>query len=742
MNHEENENNFKDGTENHTSETTTKNENSLLKYEQPQQNRPSSDVSNRRHRPTHSSLSATGSFTRRPKKSNRSRRSTSPGPKKSSPPPRSRTALGFRSQKKRSHSPSHLEKTSSNSYTAVRTTSPPPERPKSTTISGRGSPKEKLLDSNVIIGGQRAVISRGSITPASPEFRGMCNLDLSGMSIDSKLPLTTLEDYIGEVDNPEEIKLTSPRSIEACLRTGINPKELIHKPRHLFEERGVPSHIAELRFEYYESRRNEKLEEALEARRQVAEEQEQETNHSKDSQKPPKMIEKEKDRLKKILKANQTYMEQLEAYDAKMQKLAEESNRRIEKQRKQQQEEKKRKQEELVRIEKERERKQKERKERIEKQKQEREKQVRQQERSWRENELERKKNLMQQRAIAAAKGEENRRKNIERVREVKEQQARLREEQRIKFEEKERQAEERRKEFEEYRRQEKAKQREKAQQKAERIKRIKSRNQQMEEQRIQQAIEKQKRSEERRKELQKERERKQQLKHEKEAEKERERQEKFIGAKLEQDAKVNWLLEKQEQAEESLEKTKAKRRQEAEIKLEKLKLKEEDRRENVDRMQRMREYERMRLLDKIEQKLQRGKEIDEQRAQLVELREKQRKLIDSKKKRHERSTPGPGDVPLPDISEEAPAFTFGVSKDASRARVVSRETTRDNYGAISPGPAAYAPKKATRNKPSFSFGRASRFPDYEPSINNQEESETGSMVSSGGRPSSFVSSK
>lgn len=48
---------------------------------------------------------------------------------------------------------------------------------------------------------------------------------------------------------------TSPRSIEACFRLGIDPLELAFKPLHAFKRSGEPEDLSKIRFDHHEKLR-------------------------------------------------------------------------------------------------------------------------------------------------------------------------------------------------------------------------------------------------------------------------------------------------------------------------------------------------------------------------------------------------------------------------------------------------------------------------------------------------------
>lgn len=63
--------------------------------------------------------------------------------------------------------------------------------------------------------------------------------------------------------------LTSPRSLEACLRHGVEPEDLLFRDESEFEVPGQPEEIQRLRWERAEVRRQEKLRDVMDERDKI-----------------------------------------------------------------------------------------------------------------------------------------------------------------------------------------------------------------------------------------------------------------------------------------------------------------------------------------------------------------------------------------------------------------------------------------------------------------------------------------
>ncbi|KAG2385480.1 hypothetical protein C9374_003295 [Naegleria lovaniensis] len=94
------------------------------------------------------------------------------------------------------------------------------------------------------------------------------NLESMGMKFVDYGEKKSLENF--DEHSKEKILLTSPRSIEACLRTGIAPTELIYKDESEFYSKGATTDIVKMRWTHYESRRKEKLQSVREERHKIA----------------------------------------------------------------------------------------------------------------------------------------------------------------------------------------------------------------------------------------------------------------------------------------------------------------------------------------------------------------------------------------------------------------------------------------------------------------------------------------
>ena len=53
--------------------------------------------------------------------------------------------------------------------------------------------------------------------------------------------------------------VNTPLSLEACSSEGVDPSELLFKPRSAFDDLDLPAYVQDLQYEFYEKRRQETL---------------------------------------------------------------------------------------------------------------------------------------------------------------------------------------------------------------------------------------------------------------------------------------------------------------------------------------------------------------------------------------------------------------------------------------------------------------------------------------------------
>ena len=67
--------------------------------------------------------------------------------------------------------------------------------------------------------------------------------------------METLISIVNFDDSGEGPEINSPRSLEACLRSGYDPKELMAKKKTFFKGRGITDEMLEIKYEQFEKKR-------------------------------------------------------------------------------------------------------------------------------------------------------------------------------------------------------------------------------------------------------------------------------------------------------------------------------------------------------------------------------------------------------------------------------------------------------------------------------------------------------
>lgn len=65
--------------------------------------------------------------------------------------------------------------------------------------------------------------------------------------------LVTVDNF--EQSNGTYREINSPRTLEACLRTGLDPTELYPRPRRDFREKGMSTEMLNIKFDAFEHKR-------------------------------------------------------------------------------------------------------------------------------------------------------------------------------------------------------------------------------------------------------------------------------------------------------------------------------------------------------------------------------------------------------------------------------------------------------------------------------------------------------
>lgn len=155
--------------------------------------------------------------------------------------------------------------------------------------------------------------------------------------------LENLDEY-----NIEPPLLTSPRSLEACLRQGLEPEELIFRYFDSFAEQNVAADLQEIRWKHYERKRLEKLAQVREERQRLVAIGWQppppkkggakslntsamtDGNDTADDHEKSTAALKEQRAIESMKARRQQELEQMVAYELKLSSVAEEQERALE----------------------------------------------------------------------------------------------------------------------------------------------------------------------------------------------------------------------------------------------------------------------------------------------------------------------------------------------------------------------------------------------------------------------------
>ena len=578
-------------------------------------------------------------------------------------------------------------------FTASPTFDEPKKTPKTPTRQSLNllSPKHPLSTGPGAMNSKRRSQSRERIskmfTPptkgATGAFASMSDflevkrtLESMGMSYNGKTVIS-LESF--DEESKEPILLTSPRSIEACLRTGITPLELLKKPESEFTK-GVSEEVGKMRWAHYETRRKEKLMMVREERQKIIIEDEDisgvfdfEEERMEDSY---RVLIEEQNKVESQFKHNRTYIEHLVQYEIdSKRKLAERENRL------------------------------KEREERIEKERQKRvERQMeanrkRDQSILERQQELERLRNerklieLEKQRSVDQK--DEKRQQQVEaRLRDAKSKtdmlklkkddkikQTQMRDEQNQKLKEqslleRQEQFEKRMKEFETQKSKILLQTKQRAMSKEKKVKEAQQRGQLNEQEKLNKINEKIMMTEDQLKKFENEKNTLTQRKKIEEQNREFHRLEVIQKNKEETEKKVEKILTRQQKEEQIRKELLEKARRESQRKAEEQRLKDMDKAEVIERTKRVEEFKKLQALAVIEEKNKKVEMIEKGKQELAEKKQLQRTLLERSKYLLKRVNPDSIETAKDVLNKSIDSKSLSSSIDFDQLKLTPRFST------------------------------------------------------------------
>mmetsp|Transcript_26716 Transcript_26716/g.61561 ORF Transcript_26716/g.61561 Transcript_26716/m.61561 type:complete len:524 (+) Transcript_26716:53-1624(+) len=147
--------------------------------------------------------------------------------------------------------------------------------------------------------------------------------------------------------NIDQPILTSPRSVEACRRQGIEPEELVFRYLESFAEKDLSETVQRMRWEHYEGRRREKLSLVRDDRMQLVEQDWQPGQSTKGlgenlnrNENKSTALEREQRQIEAMKARRQADLDQMIAYELKLQEVQQDRMRQqqLEKQKEEQRE--------------------------------------------------------------------------------------------------------------------------------------------------------------------------------------------------------------------------------------------------------------------------------------------------------------------------------------------------------------------------------------------------------------------
>ncbi|CAK4165948.1 unnamed protein product [Aphanomyces euteiches] len=433
---------------------------------------------------------------------------------------------------------------------------------------------------------------------------------------------------------PEKIVLT-PRSAEACLRTGVNPETLKIRDLDSFGDNGVSPAVQKMRHEAYSMRRHEQMKLVRAEKKKILSDEDgaaeentkrSPSNSPKKSNSPEKdqaasMIDMEQRRLEKVQFRQQREIEQMLEFEMKMNRLAEEAAAKLMREKAmhdQMEAEKAQRLKELAEIKRIRELQKKAQEDAAE----ERRRQVAAQMFQKDKELADQKARQERLRKIEAKMRDEERRKKAEEHRlkteaivakQQEEIQARLME---LTLAE-----ETRNRMLEEQREQRAAEMEERREIVTKRIHKNLKQARRVELQRKREIRHKQRQSEMLRAQMKQEQERQRELAHQEMELLERKRQMVLEEARREEERKKNTLLQKQREIEENVQHLQDAHHRELQLRREQRIIQKQLKLSNVDRIKRIQEYKRLETLRKIREAEERTESMLQQKVDLIRQR-------------------------------------------------------------------------------------------------------------------------
>lgn len=444
--------------------------------------------------------------------------------------------------------------------------------------------------------------------------------------------------FVGGLNPPPSTMVLTPRSAEACLKHGVNPEVLRVRPLESFAEDNPEPKVQRMRHETYTQRRFELMRLVRAERKRLINREERERKLpssaknanakitpeqiiAQQARQSATFLEEEEKRMQKMRKRQEKELEQLLSFEAKMQEIQEERDRRLEADRRKQ---------DVIRRQKQRRAKEMAEEQRLRDLKKASQAEAEEQRRQAQVRAMfEKEKELRAERAAREKKAkQEARLKEEERLRKQEEhrlqtqriladQQAAIRRRMEdMEIAERERKALVDRKRAEEARRLEKRREQMEA-----RLRRNMKQAERVEEERRDAFFRKENEHEEMRRSHLEMQERERELQRRQSELQERRRQMVLAQSRRDEERRKQELLGNLEKEDENVRRVREARERELAISHEKKMLRNQMKLENVERMRRIGEYRRLEYVRKINEADKRTKEMMERKQQLIAMR-------------------------------------------------------------------------------------------------------------------------
>ena len=537
-------------------------------------------------------------------------------------------------------------------------------------------------------------------------------------------------------DCTDPFTLDSPRSVQACLRLGVQPRELLIIPHEVFIHEEAKNHLGRTlnkveleccstRFQHHEQRRRQKHMALLRERETLIENCLGNTNPTTAIvRRASTLFQEEENRLRKLVDANQAMLRQRLTHEVRLEKVKQDREARLEEERARDASKREQMRKDEIQREEESEVRQKflELKKQLEK----REQHIilARKQREYEETEQKRRQEMENKKREIEQLNQTRAHLNVERQQQIKCQSKLVLESRRNQLLARVERADQVKKQFDQDRQSTIEQRKQNSLAKQARMQSALDRSAKALQLKVLRALDREVKANTALKEFERARHSIILEKRANDDVKEMKRRSVYEEAQRLLSSKTQQFLDRQETQERHLEALMRRRGAEKLLRQSTNDMKVKDKLENVARMKKVYEYRKYLTVEKIEAKSAKVREIETEKKKLKEKRAHHRAVVDATRIPITRQTPGPGDYLGFDIPvvKRSPQWKFGLSADNLSMRVVV--SGRISSGVApgytkSPGPCAYNTASITshsmkRRPPSYSLPKADRFKEVQ----------------------------